>query len=157
MKHLITTFAVGFAFLAGVGVGICASYLYLDHAANAAQAEAEAGKARENRYKCVEFHQAALCQRAGLYYQKFGHWPTNVQDLVEAHFLPAYSQVHCCPSEVQYSDIGRGVAGDFSFVDKDVPAAYYTHSPYRFRLDGTNFAVVCTLDTSHTHRDEYEK
>jgi hypothetical protein len=125
-------------------------------------AASRTGQANENRFVCVAFHQAALYQRAGLYHQKFGRWPTNVQDLVEAHLLPEFSAVHICPSEREAEILGNGTGvtvGDLSFVESNhlgSTAAYYdhigrySHSPYRFSFDGTNFVVICTKDHSHT-------
>jgi hypothetical protein len=163
MKHLIKVFTLSFAFIAGAVAGASATYLYFDHLAKLEQVEAAAGIAHEDQFACVEFYQAGLYQRAGLYRQKFGHWPTNVQALVEAHLLPAVSEVHLCPSQIRlaggYDNLGSGTVGDFSFIDKYQPKsmANYIYSPYRFRIEGTNFIVICTFDRSHTREAEYEK
>jgi hypothetical protein len=99
MKKLGGAIALCFALLAGVVIGSSISYLYFDRAAREEKANDIAGEASEAREIC-RFHHAALYERASLYRQQFGHWPTNVQELVEAHFLPEYSQVHLCPSQV---------------------------------------------------------
>jgi hypothetical protein len=162
MKSLAIAVGLSLAFIAGVIAGTSASYLYFDHLAKMERVEEAADMAREAQYVCVEFHQAALYQQAGLYRQQFGHWPTNVQVLVEAHLLPAISQVHMCPSEIRiaggYENLS-GTVGDFSFVDRKQPRsmADYTHSPYRFQIEGTNFTVICTFDKSHTREVLYEK
>jgi len=126
-------------------------------------AKTRTGQENEDRFVCVAFHQAALYQRAGLYHQRFGCWPTNVQDLAEAHLVPEFSAVHICPSEreAEVRDRSETVArvGDLSFVESNhlgSDTAYYDHigrydhSSYRFSFDGTNFVVICTKDRSHT-------
>ena len=35
--------------------------------------------------------------------------------------------------------------------------ADYTHSPYRFQIEGTHFTMICTFDKSHTRAAEHEK
>ncbi len=155
MKSVVNVIGLSVAFFAGVITGVSASYLYFDHSTKKAQAEEAAGIAHEDQFVCVAFHQAALHQRASLYRQKFGHWPTNVQALVEAHLLPAISRVHMCPSEIRlqgdHENLRGGTVGDFSFVDTKQPGAmaYYTYSPYRFTIEGTHFTVICTFDKSH--------
>jgi hypothetical protein len=150
MKQLGQAIVLGFAFFAGVVVGGSACYLYFDRAAKADKMEEAAGMAAESRAICG-FHHAALYQRAGLYHQKFGRWPTNVQELVEADFLPEYSQAHLCSLQIPASGLIRSYDQKWTFVEQTqrCTVGYYVLSPYRFRFDGTNFTVSCTLDSSH--------
>ena len=150
MKKLGQVIALSFAFVAGLVAGGSGCYLYFDRAANAEKAEAAADMADESRGICG-FHHAALYQRAGLYRQKFGRWPTNVQELVEAHFLPEYSQVHLCPSQIGERGLITSYDQKWTFVEKNQKGAvgYYASSPYRFGFESTNFTVICTLDRSH--------
>ena len=110
----------------------------------------------EDQFLCVEFHQFALYQRADLYRQKFGSWPTNVQALVAANLFPAISQAHMCPSAIRFcgsrENLQVGKVGWISFVDDKQSGVmtHYTHSPYRFKIESTNFSVTCNFDKSHS-------
>jgi hypothetical protein len=151
MKILGKAIVLSFAFIAGVVVGGSACYLYFDRAENAEKAEEVRQQADVCRFMC-RLNKAAVYQRASLYRQEFGHWPTNVQDLVEAHFLSEYSQVHLCPSQIGGYGFGKTIYNQKStFVEKNQKGAvgYYASSPYRFGFDGTNFTVRCTFDVSH--------
>jgi hypothetical protein len=86
--------ASGLTFLIGIGVGFSAYHLrVLDRAAADSKVH----------WLVCGVHQSALRDRAEQYHQKYGRWPTNVQALVEAHFLPEFSEVHFCPSQVSPS------------------------------------------------------
>jgi len=130
--------AVSLAFLAGVGVGIGG---YRIHVLDQAAAES-----KDRWLICTKAHQPALYDRADLYRQKLGRWPTNVQELVEAHFLPEYSEVHLCPSQV--NRLTRTHYEGSGFIDQNHTGcvAYYTSSPYRFLVEGSNFTVVCGFE-----------
>jgi len=95
VKLLTRVLALGLAFVAGVLAGGSAGFLYFERAAEAKLVQAAHDQANEAQMVCGQ-HQAALCQRAGLYHQKYGRWPANVRELVAAHFLPEYSQLHLC-------------------------------------------------------------
>ena len=130
------------AFLVGVGVGVGAYRLHVFDQASA--------EAKGRWFVCTRVHEAALQERANLFRQKFTRWPTNVQELVEAHFLPEFSEVHFCPSQV--SELTRADYHDDDFVDQNHTGfvAYYASSPYRFRIEGSNFTVICSFDKEHT-------
>ena len=150
MKILARVLALSLAFAAGIVAGGSACYLYFERAAEAERAEDAQGRANEAQMVCGQ-HQAALYQRAGLYRQKFGRWPTNVQELVEAHFLPEYSQVHLCYLQIPASGLITSYYQKGTFIEQTqhCTLGYYVLSPYRFGFDGTNFTVRCTLDASH--------
>jgi hypothetical protein len=153
MKILGKAIVLSFAFIAGVVAGGSACYLYFDRAENAEKAEEVRQQDDASRFMC-RLNQDALYQRASLYRQEFGHWPTNVQDLVEAHFLSEYSQVHLCPSQIGGSGFGKTIYNQKpTFVEKNQKGAvgYYAFSPYRFGFDGTNFTVRCTVHTTNDH------
>lgn len=145
MKTLAKITAFGFTFLLGICAGICAGigayHIYvLDQAAAAAK----------TRWLVCSIHQAALYERADQFRQKFGRWPTNVGEVVEAHFLPEYSEAHFCPSEV--AALTRVDYEGSAWVDQNHTGlvAYYTASPYRFQVVDGKFTVICTFDKSHT-------
>jgi hypothetical protein len=142
VKSFAKTIAVSLAFLVGVGVGIGA---YRIHVLDQAAAESKV-----RWLICTKPHQSALCERAGLYRQKLGRWPTSVQELVEAHFLPEYSEVHLCPSQVAGSTRADYQGSDFVDQNHAGFVAYYTSSPYRFRVEGSKFTVICDFDKKHT-------
>jgi hypothetical protein len=141
VKNHAKAIAVGLVFLVGVGVGVGGYRIHvLDHAA---------ADAKTRWLVCVQAHQSALRERADQYRQKFGRWPTNVQELVEAHFLPEFSEVHLCPSQ-----LGMLTRTDYEgslWVDQNQTGlvAYFTSSPYRFRVGGSNFTVICSFDKEH--------
>jgi len=131
----------GFTLLVGIGVGLGAYHLHVY------DQEVAEGKAR---WVVCHVHQLALYERADQFRQKYGRWPTNVQEVVEAHFLPEYSEVHFCPSQ-----IGKLTRTDYessTWVDENHTGlvAYYTSSPYRFQVKSNKFTVICTFDKSHT-------
>jgi hypothetical protein len=134
--------AFGCTFVVGTLVGVGAYHL---RALDKSTAEA-----KTRWLVCVQAHQSALRERADGYRQKYRRWPTNVQELVEAHFLPEFSEVHLCPSQV--GGLTRTEYQGSTFVDQNRTGqvAYYASSPYRFRLDGSKFTVICTSDRSHT-------
>jgi hypothetical protein len=150
MKILARVLALSLAFAAGIVAGGSACYLYFERAAEAERAEDAQGRANEAQMVCGQ-HQAALYQRAGFYRQKSGRWPTNVQELVEAHFLPEYSQVHLCYLQIPASGLITSYDQKGTFIEQTqhCTLGYYVLSPYRFGYDGTNFTVSCTLDASH--------
>ena len=129
--------------------GVSACYLYCERAFEADMIEYTQGRAVEAAIVC-QTHQAALYQRAKLYHDKFARWPTNVLELVRAHFLPEYSQVHLCslqiPSRGLISDAQKGTLIEQT---QHCTLGYYVLSPYQFGFDGTNFTVICTVDISH--------
>lgn len=132
--------AFGFTFLLGIGMGIGAYHLRI--------LDREAADAKTRWFVCG-IHQSALYDRAEQYHQKFGQWPTNVQELVAAHFLPEFSEVHFCPSQV-----GAPMRTDYdgsSWVDQNQTGlvAYYTSSPYRFQTVSNKFSVICSFDAEH--------
>ena len=136
MKILATIFALGFAFFLGIG----AYHLrVLDRAA----------ADNKTRWFVCGIHQSALRDRAEQYRQKIGSWPTNVQDLVEAHFLPEFSEVHFCPSQVTAPP--RTYYDGSAWVDRNQTGLVgcYASSPYRFRIESNKFSVVCIFDTEH--------
>jgi hypothetical protein len=150
MKVLARVLALSLAFAAGIVAGGSACYLYFERATEAEKAEDAQGRANEALGIC-QTHQAALYQRAGFYRQKFGRWPTNVQELVEAHFLPEYSQVHLCYLQIPPGGVILSYDQKGTFIEQTqhCTLGYYVLSPYRFGFDGTNFTVRCTLDASH--------
>ena len=150
MKILARVLALILAFAAGIVTGGSACYLYFDRAVQAERTEEAEDRANEARYVCGE-HQAALYRRADLYRQKFGCWPTNVQELVVAHFLPEYSQVHLCYLQIPDSGLITSYDQKGAFIDQTqhCTLGYYVLSPYQFGFDGTNFTVSCTLNASH--------
>jgi len=134
--------AFGCTFLVGLGVGIGAYHVRaIDRAA---------AEAKTRWLVCVQAHQSALYERADQYHQKYGRWPTNVQELVEAHFLPEFSEVHLCPSQVRTPTRTDYQVPAFVDQNRTGNVAYYAASPYRFRLDGNKLAVICSFDRSHT-------
>jgi hypothetical protein len=153
MKKPGQVILIGFAFVAGMVAGGSGCYIYFDREENAEKAEPAVVLTAE-QYAVCRSHQGALYQRAGLYRQKFGRWPTNVQELVEAHYLPEYSQVHLCPSQIAEIGLITSYDPDSTFIEKNhrLPVGYYASSPYRFGFDGTNFTVICTADNSHNAR-----
>jgi hypothetical protein len=139
MKMLAKIFALSFAFLLGVG----AYHLrVLDRGA---------ADSKTCWFVCG-IHQSALLDRAEQYHQKFGRWPTNIQELVEAHFLPEFSEVYFCPSQVGVGALTRTEYDNSSWVDQNQAGlvAYYASSPYRFQVESNKFSVVCTFDTKHS-------
>jgi hypothetical protein len=150
MKTLARVLALSFAFAAGIIAGGSVCYLHFQRVADAERAEEAKDQANQNRMVC-EFHQEALTQRARLYHEKFGHWPTNVQNLVETHFLPEYSQVHLCSLQIPASGLIASYDQKGTFIEQTqhCTVGYYVLSPYRFNFDGTNLIVSCTLDASH--------
>jgi hypothetical protein len=150
MKILARVLVLSLTFAAGIVAGGSACYLYFQRAVEADRSEEAEGRANESRAVCG-FHQTALYQRASLFHQKFGRWPTNVQELVVAHFLPEYSQVHLCSLQIPASGLitSSDQKGTFIEQTQHCTLGYYVLSPYRFGFDGTNFTVSCTLDVSH--------
>jgi hypothetical protein len=150
MKILARVLVLSLAFAAGIVAGGSACYLYFERAAKAERAEDAQGRANEALDIC-QHHQAALCQRARLYHDKFRRWPTNVQALVETQFLPEYSQVHLCSLQIPASGLITSYDQKGTFIEQTqhCTLGYYVLSPYRFGFDGTNFTVSCTLDISH--------
>jgi hypothetical protein len=138
VKIIITSLA---SLLVGVGVGIGAYHLhFLDQAAANAK----------TRWLVCGVHQDALYERADQYHQKLGRWPTNVQELVEAHFLPEFSEVHLCPS--QAGAVTRTDYQSSTWVDQNQTGlvASYVSSPYHFQVVSGKFTVVCSFDMRHT-------
>ncbi len=134
--------AFGCTFLVAIGAGVGAYRLRT--------LDKSTAEAKTRWLVCVQAHQSALRERADGYRQKYGRWPTNVQELVEAHFLPEFSEVHLCPSQV-----GGPLRADYqgsAYVDQNRTGqvACYSSSPYRFRLDGNKFTVICSSEKSHT-------
>ena len=126
--------------LLGVGVGIGACHLRdLDRAAADSK----------TRWFICGIHQSALRDRAEQYHQKLGRWPTNVQELVEAHFLPEYSEVHFCPSQV--SAPTRTDYTGSAWIDQNQTGlvAYYVSTPYHFEVVSNRFSVICSFETEH--------
>jgi hypothetical protein len=150
MKNLAKVLAPILAFAAGVVAGGSACYLYFERVVEAERTEEAEGRTTEAQNVCGTHH-AALYQRADLYCQKFGRWPTNVQELVVAHFLPEYSQVHLCYLQIPASGLITSYDQKGTFIEQTqhCTLGYYVLSPYRFHFDGTNFTVSCTLDASH--------
>jgi hypothetical protein len=150
MKILAKAIALSLAFAAGIVTGGSACYLYFQRAAEAERTSEAGAPAAEARAVCG-WHRGALYQRAELYHAKFGRWPTNVQALVETHFLPEFSQVHLCPLQIGERGLIRRYDQKWTFIEQTQKCAvgYYASSPYRFGFDGTNFTVRCTLDGSH--------
>jgi hypothetical protein len=150
MKIAAKVLAVILPFGAGIVTGGSACYLYLQRAVEAERAEAAAAQDNEERHVC-ELHHAALYQRAALYHEKFGYWPTNVQALVETHYLPEFSQVHLCSLQIPASGLIRSYDQNWSFIEQTqhCTLGYYVLSPYQFGFDGTNFLTSCALDASH--------
>jgi hypothetical protein len=133
--------AFGFTFLVGVGFGLGAYRLYV---------LGQAFDEGKTRWFVCRLHQDALYDRADQFHQKYGHWPTNVQELVKAHFLPEYSEVHFCPSQI--GTLTRTDYEGSAWVDQNQTGlvAYYSSSPYRFQVVSNKFTVICTFDKSHT-------
>jgi hypothetical protein len=150
MKILARVLALSLAFAAGIVAGSSACYLYFERANEAERSEYAHGRANEALDIC-QTHQAALYQRARLYRERFGHWPTNVQALVETHYLPEYSQVHLCYLQIPPGGLILSYDQKGTFIEQTqhCTLGYYVLSPYRFGFDGTNFTVSCTLDVSH--------
>jgi len=150
MKFPTRALALSLIFAAGIVVGGSVCYLYFEWAEAMDRAEDAQGRANEALFIC-QTHRAALYQRAKLYHDKFGHWPTNVQALVETHYLPEYSQVHLCSLQIPPSGMIRSYDQKGTFIDQTqhCTLGYYVLSPYRFGFDGTNFTVSCSLDGSH--------
>jgi hypothetical protein len=141
MKNWAKIFAFSFTFLLGVGASVGAYHLrILDRAAADSK----------TRWLICGIHQDALRDRADQFHQKFGRWPTNVQELVGAHFLPEFSEVHFCPSQV--SAPTRTDYEGSAWVDQNQTGivAYYASSPYLFQVESNKFKVICTFDKSHT-------
>lgn len=141
MKIWAKIFALVFTFLFGAGVGVGIYHLrVLDRAAADSK----------TRWFVCGIHQSALRDRAELYHQKFGRWPTNIQELVEAHFLPEFSEVHFCPSQV--SAPTRTYYEGSAWVDQNQTGlvAYHASSPYRFQVESNKFSVVCIFDAEHS-------
>ena len=140
MKLWDKIFTFSFTFILGIGFGFGVYHLrVLDLAAANAK----------TRWLLCSIHQSALRERAEQYHQKFGSWPTNVQELVETHFLPEFSEVHTCPSQV--GALTRSDYDGSAWVDENQTGlvACYTASPYRFRIEGSNFTVICSFDREH--------
>jgi hypothetical protein len=150
MKKLASVLALSISFVVGIVAGGSACYLHFQRAADVEKAAAVADQASQNQMVC-EFHQETLAQRAGLFHEKFGFWPTNVQNLVESHFLPEYSQVHLCSLQIPAIGLIASYDQKGTFIDQTqhCTVGYYVLSPYQFHYDGTNFTVGCTLDVSH--------
>ena len=150
MKVLARILALSLAFAAGIVAGGSACYLYFERTVEAERSQDAVYRANESQMVCG-FHQTALYQRAGLYHQEFGRWPTNVQELVVANLLPEYSQVHLCSLQIPASGLITSYDQKGTFIDKTqhCTLGYYVLSPYRFGFEGTNFTVSCTLDGSH--------
>jgi len=142
VKTYSKAIAVSLAFLVGVGVGVGA---YRIHVLDRATAESKV-----RWLVCTKAHQSALYERADLYRQKLGRWPTNVQELVEAHFLTEFSEVHLCPSQVNGLTKTDYQGSDFVDQNHTGLVAYCTSSPYRFRVEGSKFTVICSFDLEHT-------
>ena len=104
----------------------------------------------KTRWLVCGVHQSALHDRAEQYRQKFGCWPTNVQELVEAHFLPEFSEIYICPSQVSVP-LRTNYEG-LTWVDQNQTGlvAYYASSPYRFQVESNKFSVTCIFDTEHS-------
>jgi hypothetical protein len=133
--------AFGFAFLFGVGAGVSVCrFQVLDR---------EMADAKTCWLVCGA-HQSALQERAEQYRQKCGRSPTNVQELVEARFLPEFSEVHICPSQVSASM--RTIYEGSAWVDQNQAGvvAGCAFSPYHFQAVGGKFSVVCGFDKKHT-------
>ena len=139
MKIWAKIFALCFAFVLGIGV-------YHLRVLDRAAAE---GK---TRWFVCGIHQSALRDRAEQYHEKFGRWPTNVQELVEAHFLPEFSEVNFCPSQVGVGALTRTEYDSSSWVGQNQTGlvAHYTFSPYRSHVEGDKFTVTCTFDKTHS-------
>jgi hypothetical protein len=142
MKIWTKAVVLSLVFLAGVGAGLGA---YRIHRLDRATMEA-----KQRWMICVEVHQTALRDRAESFRQKTGRWPTSVAELVEAHLLPEWSEVHLCPSAVGMQALRTSYQGS-AFIDENRTGvvAYYTSSPYRFRVEGGKFTVECGYDKAH--------
>lgn len=143
MSFWTKTIAFGITFLAGVGIGIGAYHIHL--------LDQAAAQAKVRWLVCTIVHQTALRDRADLFHQKFVRWPTNVQELVEARLLPEWSEVHFCPSQGGFQTRMDYEGSDFVDQNRTGPVAYYTASPYRFKMEGDKFTVICDFDKSHKH------
>lgn len=139
MKISAKIFALSFAFLLGIGV-------YHLRVLDRAAADSK------TRWFVCGIHQSALRDRADQFHQKFSRWPTNVQELVEAHFLPEFSEAYFCPSQVGVGALTRTEYNDSSWVDQNRTGlvAYYGSSPHRFQIEGDKFTVICTFDKTHS-------
>lgn len=147
MKKRSKAIVFSLIFLAGIGVGVGAYRLcLLDH---------EFGDGKDRWLICVIAHKGALRERAELFHGKTGRWPTSVKELVEAHFLPEWSEVHICPSEVGMKAFPRTEYSGSKFVDENKIGifAHYTSSPYRFRVLRGDFIVDCDYDKKHNRND----
>jgi hypothetical protein len=150
MKILARVVVLVFAFAAGIVAGGSACYLHFQRLEEADKAQEAADQANQDRMVC-RFHQTALYQRAKLSHDKFGHWPTNVQELVETHLLPEYSQVYLCSLQIPASGLITSYDQKGTFIEQTqhCTLGYYRLSAYRFHFDGTNFTVSCNVDASH--------
>jgi hypothetical protein len=139
MKILAKIFALAFAFVLGIGVY---HLRVLDRAA---------AESKTCWFVCG-IHQSAFRDRAEQYHQKCGRWPTNVQELVEAHFLPEFSELYVCPSQVGVEGLTRTEYDSSSWVEQNQTGlvGYYTSSPYRFHIEDDKFTVICTFDKTHS-------
>lgn len=140
MKARYRIIAFGFTFLTGVVVGAAAYHLHVvDEAAVGAKV----------RWLVCGFHQNALYDQADLYRQKFGRWPTNVQELVNARVFPEFSEAHFCPSQLDmfWTNYPSG-----SLIETNLPGivASCGYSPYSFRVVTGKFTVICGIDKEHT-------
>ena len=143
MKIWTKTVTFNLIFLAGFGVGLGA---YRIHRLDRATVEA-----KQRWLICGEVHKTALRERAESFRQKSGRWPASVGELVAAHFLPEWSEVHLCPSVVVMPALVRTSYQGSAFVDENRTGivAHYTSSPYRFRVEGDKFTVECSYDKEH--------
>ena len=142
MKIWTKTVILSLVFLAGIGVGLGAYRIHI--------LDQSFGEAKARWLVCTKVHQDALYERADLFHQKFARWPTNVQELVEAHFIPEWSEVHLCPSHIGVLTRTDYQGSDFVDQNHTGVVAYYTSSPYRFRVEGGKFTVICSFDGKHT-------
>jgi hypothetical protein len=143
MKTWHKAVGAGVLLLVGVAVGVCACLI---HSLDRASVDA-----KQRWFICVQAHQPGLRERAESYRQKVGHWPTSIGELVEARFLPEWSQVHLCPSAVGMQAMVRTSYQGSAFIDENRTGvvAHYTASPYRFRVAGDKFTVQCGYDAEH--------
>jgi hypothetical protein len=83
---------------------------------------------------------------------KYGQWPRTIPDLVANGFLPEWSEVHFCPSELGFHTRLTQHYKGTDFVDKNRTGfvAHYSASPYRFQEHQGDFKVECTHN--HQHR-----
>jgi hypothetical protein len=146
MKNFTGIFTLCFVFAAGVGVGLGAYHL---HEIDQAMVEG-----KERWFICKIVHQSALLDRAELFWKKTGRWSGSVGELVEAHLLPAWSEIHWCPSEMGVEKLVRTEYNGTSFIEENRTGlvAHYTSSPYRFRVEGDKLIVECVFDKSHNDK-----